>query len=144
MHFACYGCTISSGAGISSPGSPIPAFEHTFDAWPVPSLEATPYYFGADGTLLPEPPTGSGADSYIYDPSNSQRTTFDTDLYSSGLIWAALPPWDWQPLPDGKAVAYATPPLEEDTVMVGSASVDLWVPPRIVLPRGDRNARPSS
>lgn len=113
-----------SGAGSANPGAPIPAFEHSFDAWPIPSLVATAYYFAEGGALVPELPSGDGADSFVYDPSSAQRTTYTGN---SDGIWAALPPWDWQPLPDGKALAYATAPLTEDTVMVGSGSVDLWV-----------------
>ena len=113
-----------SGAGSASPGAPIPAFEHSFASWPVPGLVATPWYFADGGALVTDAPSGDGQDSFIYDPSRSQQTT-----YSGGSdgIWAALPPWDWQPLPDGKALAYATAPLAADTVMVGSGSVDLWL-----------------
>lgn len=113
-----------SGAGTANPGAPVAAFEHSFDAWPIPGLVATPYYFAADGALVPELPSGDGADSFVYDPSSAQRTTYTGN---GDGIWAALPPWDWQPLPDGKALAYATAPLTDDTVMVGSGSVDLWI-----------------
>ena len=42
-------------------------------------------------------------------------------------MWKALPPYNWQPLVNGKAVSYISAPLTADTVMVGSGSVDLWV-----------------
>lgn len=113
-----------SGAGSANPGAPVPTFEHNFPDWPIPSLVATPYYFADDGALVPELPSGEGADTFVYDPSSAQRTTYTGN---SDGIWAALPPWNWQPLPDGKALAYATAPLTEDTVMIGSASVDLWI-----------------
>jgi len=113
-----------SGAGSPAPGAPVPAFEHSFDAWPIPDTQATAWYFADDGTLVPELPTGDDADSFGYDPSRSQLTT-----YTGGGdgIWAALPPWNWQAPADGKAVSYATAPLAEDTVMLGSGSVDLWL-----------------
>jgi predicted acyl esterase len=112
-----------SGAG-ASPGAPVPGFEANFTAWPVPGLQPTAWYFGDDGALLPDPPTGDAADSFVYDPSRSQLTT-----YSGGGdgIWAALPPWNWRQLADGKALSYATAPLSADTVMIGSGSVDLWL-----------------
>jgi predicted acyl esterase len=113
-----------SGAGGASPGAPVPAFEYEFAGWPVPGLEPTAWYFGDGGSLVPELPTGDEADSYIYDPSGSQRTTYTGN---SDGIWAALPAWDWQPLTDGEALAYATAPLTADTVMIGSGSVDLWL-----------------
>ncbi len=112
-----------SGAG-AQPGSPVPGFEHSFDHWPIPSAEPTIWYFEDGGRLGSAPPSGDGADSYIYDPSGAHRTTFhgsDTD------VWKALPAWDWQALEPGKAVAYASDPLSEPVVMAGSGSVDLWL-----------------
>ncbi len=113
-----------SGAGSANPGAPVAAFEHSFATWPIPGLVPTAWYFADGGALVSELPTGDTADSFVYDPSGSQRTT-----YSGGSdgIWAALPPWDWQPLADGKALAYATAPLTETTVLIGSGSVDLWL-----------------
>jgi predicted acyl esterase len=49
------------------------------------------------------------------------------NLASGGDIWALLPKWDWKPLAAGKSVAFLSDPLTEDTVMVGTASVDLYV-----------------
>src|SRR5262249_54037470 len=101
-----------------------PAFEYSFPTWPIPGVVATPYYFADGGALVSDPPSGDGADSFVYDPSRDQQTTYTGN---GDGIWAALPPWDWEPLPDGKALAYATAPLAADTVMIGSASVDLWL-----------------
>ena len=59
-----------------------------------------------------------GADSYTYDASRSQLTT----LVGSGhdTVWLPLPAWQWTaPAPEA-AVAYETPPLASDTVMVGN------------------------
>jgi hypothetical protein len=112
-----------SGAG-GQPGYPYHAFEASFDSWPIPDVVPTTLYFAADGLLTPDAPTGDGADSFVYDDSRSQLTTCDG--CGSG-VWRALPPWNWQPLPDGKAVAYATEPLPETVVMAGSGSVDLWL-----------------
>jgi predicted acyl esterase len=114
-----------SGAGDAAhPGSPVPGFEYSFPAWPVPSIVPTAYYFGDDGALLPDQPTGDDFDTFVYDPSRAQQTNY---IGGSDGIWAALPNWNWQPLPDGKALAYASQPLTEDLVMVGSGSVDLWI-----------------
>ena len=113
-----------SGAGNPAPGAPVPTFEQTFDAWPIPNLQPTAWYFAEDGALVSDPPAGDGADSFIYDPSRSQDTT-----YSGGSdgIWAALPNWHWNTPPEGKALSYATAPLGADTVMIGSGSADLWI-----------------
>jgi len=112
-----------NGAG-SAPGAPVPTFEATFDAWPVPGLVATAWYFDANGLLSSEPATEEGADSFVYDPSTAQVTSLHG---ASDEVWRANPAWDWRPLNPGNAVAYATEPLPADAVMVGSGSVDLWL-----------------
>jgi len=112
-----------SGAGGPA-GHPLPAFEHSFDAYPIPGLEPTTFFFGADGRLENEAPESDGADSFIYDPDRSQLVTCPG---CGDRVWRALPPWNWHPLIEGKAVAYATDPLPETLVMVGSGSVDLFL-----------------
>jgi putative CocE/NonD family hydrolase len=102
----------------------VPGFEYEFESYPVEGLTPTAWYFAEEGQLLPDPPAGAGIDTFAYDDANAQRTTYTGP---GDVIWKALPPWDWRPLEDGKAVAYATAPLEEDVVMVGSGSVDLWL-----------------
>jgi predicted acyl esterase len=112
-----------NGAG-GSPGYPIAGFEQSFDAWPIPSLIPTTWYFADGGRLQSDPPDGEGADSFVYDPSRSQVTTFHG---SSDDVWKTLPAWDWPLEPEGKVVAYVTDPLPDDVVMAGSGSVDLWI-----------------
>lgn len=112
-----------NGAAIA-PGAPGPGFEASFDAWPVPGVVATPWYFDEGGVLAGAVPATPGADTYLYDASVSQVTSLHGP---SDEVWRANPAWDWLPLRDGKALAYATEPLAEDVVMVGSGSVDLWL-----------------
>lgn len=107
------------------PGAPIVGFERSFNQWPVEGLQPTIWYFQDGGRLDTTVPTGNGADSYIYDPSRSQATSCDGGC--SNGVWVALPNWNWQPLADGKAVAYVTDPLTSTLVMLGSGSVDLWL-----------------
>jgi len=114
-----------NGTGSDVPGAPVPGFEQSFDAWPIPELQATPWYFAAGGRLDPNPPTSAGADSFVYDPSTSQLVTFDGS--NSDDVWKASVPWNWRELNAGKAVAYATDPLAATLVMAGSGSVDLWI-----------------
>lgn len=111
-----------NGAG-GQPGAPVPAFEAEFDAWPVPGLRPTAWYFDARGRLSPQPPRRDGADRYVYDPSRSQETSLSG---GTSAAWVAMPDWHWRPPSEGTFVAYATDPLEEDLVLVGSGSVDLW------------------
>ena len=82
------------------------------------------YYFRKDGSMSATAPTETGAASqFQFDAQAGQRG----NLASGGDIWAVLPKWDWKPLQAGKSVAWQTEPLSEDTVMVGTASVDLFV-----------------
>jgi predicted acyl esterase len=48
-------------------------------------------------------------------------------LLPGGNSWDLLPEVDWQPLVDGTAAAWATPPLDGDVTIVGPGSVDLWL-----------------
>jgi uncharacterized protein len=114
----------NGAAADSQRGAPEPSFEQSFDSWPIPSVQPAIWYFADNGRLDPALPTGDGADSYIYDTSASQRTTITG---SDEAVWTALPAWDWRPLAAGKAVAYATDPLSNTMVMIGSGSVDLWL-----------------
>lgn len=112
-----------SGAG-DAPGYPIPTFEASFDHWPIPGLTPAIWYFDADGKLSATAPTGDGADSFIYDTSRAQETSFSG---GTSDVWVTLPAWHWMALPAGKAAAYVTDTLTDDLVMAGSGSVDLWL-----------------
>jgi predicted acyl esterase len=111
--------------GATTGGAPVASFSSTFPAWP-PKATATTWYFGADGTLVPEKPRGSGNDSYEYDPAALPAT--DEPAEGNGdALRGNNPAYDWKPLPKGKAVGYVTAPLTANTVMVGTGSVDLWL-----------------
>jgi putative CocE/NonD family hydrolase len=113
-----------NGSG-GDPGLPYPRFEASFDAWPVPDTTARAWYFDANGALADDAPAVEGNDAYTYDPALSQVTTLPgTDNDST---WLPNPPWTWRPPAPDSAVAYESGPLTDDTVMVGTGSVDLWV-----------------
>jgi len=105
-------------------GGPEASFERSFSQWPVDGLQPGIWYFQDGGRLDTAQPTGDGTDSYIYDPTRSQLTNCQN---CGDQVWLAKPPWDWQPQPDGKALAYATDPLTAPVEMVGSGSIDLWL-----------------
>lgn len=115
---------LENGAGSPQPGSPVARTEVTFPSWPPPNTTPVAWYFEANGRLSPSLPTSEGADRYLYDPSQSQLTTFSG---GDDGIWRALPNWNWRPYAPGTAVAYETEPLAETMVMIGSGSVDLWI-----------------
>jgi uncharacterized protein len=116
-----------NGAGPDAAlGAPVAGFEHTFDQWPPKETKATTWYFGSGGTLTPDKPTATtGSDSYVSDATARPRKNLDAKNQDD--VWKALPPYNWEPLVNGKAVSYISAPLAADTVMVGSGSVDLWV-----------------
>lgn len=110
--------------GGAVPGAPMPTFIREFSAWPIPETTAQTWYFDADARLSESAPSGEGADTFIYDTSRSQLTTLEGTL---DQVWRALPPFEWPHPQAGKAVAYATDPLDETLVMVGTGSIDLWL-----------------
>jgi len=113
-----------NGAGDPDvPGSPVPGFEESFSAWPIPEIDPYFLYFDDEGGLVTEIPVSDGEDSYLYDPSRGQQTNYTGG--SSG-VWRALPNWHWLPAADGTAVTYESDPLADDLVTAGSGSVDLW------------------
>jgi putative CocE/NonD family hydrolase len=50
-----------------------------------------------------------------------------TDLAPSANVWAALPPYDWTPVTGAGGVGFVTAPLRRTTVVIGPASLDLWL-----------------
>ncbi|MCB0972529.1 MAG: CocE/NonD family hydrolase [Acidimicrobiales bacterium] len=111
------------GEGVQ-PGVAAAGFEASFDAYPPAEMEPTTWYLGADGSLVPEEPTSDdAADEYTSDPTLRPEGV----LVEDEDPWERLPTYDWAPAVDGASLAYASEPLAEDTVMVGSASADLWI-----------------
>ena len=118
-----------NGAGKADhPGWPYPAFERSYTGWPIPDQTARSWYLGPNGTLADAAGSDAGADEFTWDSHARPPTNFtgDTGSGPNGL-WTANPPYDWTQDPDGTAVAYLTPPLGEDTAVVGAGRVDLWV-----------------
>lgn len=112
------------------PGAPAGAFTVGFDAWPPPETVARRWYLQHDGTLGDAPPAvdpeaGPDAESshaFHHEPAAGDRTTLP-----SGSVEALQPPYVFPPLTDENAVAWIGAPLEENLVMVGSGSADLWL-----------------
>jgi predicted acyl esterase len=119
-----------NGAGGSEPGMPEPAFEHSFERFPVPGATARSWYFAGDGALQDGPPASGGRDSFTWDARSGPLTNFppdgDTGAGEGGL-WTASPDYEWVHKPDGNALSYTTAPLSEDTVVIGAGAVRMWV-----------------
>jgi uncharacterized protein len=123
-HFPRVRILFDNGGG-SDPGAPAPRFEADYPSWPVPGTTATPWYFGAAGTLLSAAPSAAAADSYVYDPARRHDTTIPGGDQSA--TWVKLPAFQWKAPDAGTAVSYETAPLAHDVTVIGNASVDLWL-----------------
>ena len=86
-----------------------------------------PWYFDEGSALV------DGAPAHRRQPTSTpttRRARTSTTLPGDrrrDSTWLPLPPWNWTPPPADNAVAYETAPLAQDTVMVGTGSVDLWI-----------------
>jgi hypothetical protein len=118
-----------NGAGNSShPGWPYPSFEHSFDSFPIPGTTGRSWYLGPNGDLANASPGAAAADGFTWDAHARPLTDFTGDTASGpGGLWTATPPYQWTQDPAGTAVAYATPPLDSNTAVIGAGRVDLWV-----------------
>jgi predicted acyl esterase len=118
-----------NGAGNpSNPGWPYPAFEQSFDSFPIPGTEARSWYLAPGGELAEAAGSGAAADEFTWDAHARPPTNFTGDTGSGdGGIWTALPDYQWSQDPDGTAVSYVTPPLDSNAAVIGAGRVDLWV-----------------
>ncbi len=114
-----------SGAGKQyRMGAPVPTFERSFPAWPPADTAPLRLYFHADGSLGADVPTDEfAASTFQLDPDAGGRGI----MAPGGDVWDMLPAYDWRQPAAGSAVIFESAPLEEELVMVGSASADLWL-----------------
>jgi uncharacterized protein len=115
---------MENGAGSPIAGLPAPTFELGYDRWPVKEARPVAWYFGRKGRLT-RAPHARGVDAFHPDPASRPAQTIPGQGQSES--WEIIPPYDWRPLVDGTAVAWATAPLGADTTIVGPSSVDLWL-----------------
>ena len=110
------------------PRTPLPRFEARFDAWPVPEATAATWLLSGDGVeggLLSDRPGAPGSTTtYLALPDAVPATWYEG---SSSGIWSVDVTYDWQQGGPGTFGAWATEPLSDDTVVVGSGSVDLYI-----------------
>lgn len=116
---------MENGAGSPVPGLPAPAFELGFDRWPPQQAHKSAWYLGGNGTLTKRraPRQAGGIESYRPDPAARPETS----LAPGGDSWDLVPDYQWKPLVDGTALAWATEPFAHDVTVVGSGSLDLWL-----------------
>jgi len=117
-----------NGGDRHQPGRPVPRFERSFAAFPIPGTTARAWHFGPDGTLTDAPADESGADAFAWDPAARPPTNFTGDTAAgAGGLWTAAPPYRWERAPDGTAASYTSAPLGEDTAVIGAGAVTAWV-----------------
>jgi len=117
-----------SGAGGSSPGQPYPAFEQSFDEFPIPGTRAKSWYLSARGHLRRKPPAGEGRDAFTWDADALPDSDFHGDTAAgSGGLWTATPGYEWEQSPAGSAVSYLTPPLKKNAAVIGGGALQVWV-----------------
>jgi uncharacterized protein len=111
-----------NGAGSVGPGDIESTYSAGFSSWP-PAGQITTLYLGDDNLLHTADPAVHSDTSFTLDPAARPATS----LPPSGNAWAADPDWDWTPVPAADGIAFETPPFQEDTTIVGPATLDLWV-----------------
>jgi predicted acyl esterase len=117
------------GAAAGQPaGSPLPRFEASFEAWPIPEAKARAWYLTPRGKLRARPvairPKDTTPRRYRADPSSLPATIYTGP---SDAIWQAQVDYDWRQIPSGKGLGWVSAPLTRNVVAIGSGSVDLWV-----------------
>lgn len=114
-----------SGAGNAQHvGTPVAAWEHRFTQWPPKETRPRTLYFEPDGSLGEAAPAAAAAASaFTLNPAAGQTGV----LAPGGNVWDALPDYAWQQPGPGAAVVMESAPLTADTVLLGTASVDLWL-----------------
>lgn len=114
---------LESGGDATTLGGPQARHRLQFAKWPIPNKPLR-YYLRHNGELLQTPsPDTNRAVEFEADPQAGTRG----NLATNGDIWARIPKWDWKPLEQGKALAWQTYPLGSDLLLIGTASVDLYV-----------------
>lgn len=112
---------MENGAG-GDPYLPIAAWEHETTQWPPTGTEAYRLDFLAEGALVDKGADAPGTGVAIHpNPAVSQ-----TRWWVGGDIWKN-PVVEWTPQETGENARFQTAPLEQDLVMAGTASVDLWI-----------------
>jgi predicted acyl esterase len=116
-----------NGAG-SSPGAPLPAFERSFESFPIPGTTARSWYFGPGGVLSDARPSQPGKSAFTWDARARGLTNFSgsTGSGDNGL-WTATPGYGWKQPPAGTAASYLTGPLGADTTVIGAGAVRAWI-----------------
>ena len=113
----------SGGSPDAEPGAPVPGFELFFDSWPPPATDPLRLYLHADGSLREfEPSESASSSGFLHDDAKGQET-----YIVNGSFEKALPNIVWNPWEPSRQVVFVSEPFDDDVVMLGHASADLWI-----------------
>lgn len=111
------------GGDPDAPGAPYPSAEVHLDRWPPPTT-TTRLHLADGGALVDDAPTAAAAATrWRYDP----RTKPVACAGDGFDINAAVPDYDWRPLPAGHAAPFVSAPFAHDALLLGTAALDLWI-----------------
>ncbi len=117
-----------NGAGGSSPGAPVAAFEQSFARFPIPGTQARSWYLAAGGELSDRSPRSGATDLFRWDKAARPPTSFTGNTSGGpGGLWTATPQYQWRQNPPGTALSYLTAPLTGNTVVIGAGALRLWI-----------------
>lgn len=104
-------------------GAPEATFSARFSAWPPPEAEPLRWYLQPDGSLSSEvPESDGGSSSFEHVQARGEQVSL-----AGGSIDGLAPNWNWRAPIEGESLSFLSPVLEEDLVLLGHGSVDLWV-----------------
>lgn len=105
-------------------GAPEGSFETRIAAWPPPNTTATRFYFQPNGIMSLDAPTvEESASEFDLDPEAGQRGI----IKPGGNLWDPLPAYDWKAPTQGFVVAFESPALSQNQVILGTARVDMYL-----------------
>ncbi|MHB8220251.1 MAG: CocE/NonD family hydrolase, partial [Acidimicrobiales bacterium] len=113
-----------NGGGTVGPGAFQPMWSAGFSSWPPPAAVATTLDLGTGGTLTTAPAKTAG--TVTFEPTPTARPA--TDITPPGSTsFGAQPNYNWTPVKGTEGLGFVTPPLAGDEVVVGPASLNLYV-----------------
>jgi hypothetical protein len=117
-----------NGGGGLGAGRPYPAYEQSFNEFPIGGTQAKAWYLAPGGALEGGAPATEGADEFSWSAGATPLTDFSGNTGSGeGGLWTASPEYHWEQNPAGSAVSYLTAPLTQNTTVIGAGAVNVWV-----------------
>lgn len=119
-----------NGGEASNPGEMRPEWEADFNSWPPKRAQVKTTYLGSSGKLSTSSVPSSSV-SFRPNPALRPATTLSVSVTNSNQLptndWDALPTYNWAPVVGNEGLGFISPVLKHDMVVVGPASLNLWV-----------------